>query len=158
MDVLRSYRIACTKLNAYKKEHSLRASQVRDLVLEHVCQLPQPFTAEQLQEVCAAEHISKGTVYNALNLFLEAKILHAANRQSGRNLTEYELIASSPIRMQLECLKCGRVVEFRDKAVERLIKERKFSNFTMKHLSLFVYGECKLCRRITAETDSKKAP
>lgn len=155
MDVPRSYKTALGKLNAYRKEHSLRISSVRELVLKKVCQFKHPFTAEQLEEVCAEEHISKGTVYNALNLFLDAKILHAANRQRGRTMTEYELIASNPIRMQFECKKCGRVVEFRDQAIERLIKEHKYSNFTMQHLSMFVYGECKRCHRATTETGSE---
>ena len=152
MDVLKSYKTASAKLNAYVQEHAMRTSQVREMVLEQVCQLRQPFTADQLVAACKPERISQGTVYNALDLFLEAKILHAADRQRGRIATEYELITGNAIRMQLECQRCGRLVEFHDKAIERLVMERKYSNFTIQHYSLFVYGECKLCRRLAKKT------
>lgn len=148
MDVLKTYKGALAKLNAYVKEHKMRASQVREMVLEQVCQLHQPFTAEQLIQACAPERISQGTIYNALDLFVEAQLVHAAERQRGRAATEYELITGHGVRMQMECQRCGRIVEFHDKAVARLVQERKYSNFNVQHFSLFVYGECKLCRRL----------
>ena len=117
------------------------------MVLEQVCLLPQPFTAEQLADACKAERISVGTVYNALNLFLLAQILYATNRQRGRAATEYELTVGSPTRMHIVCTRCGRVTEIHDKAIARLVQERKYSNFNMQHFSLYVYGECKICRR-----------
>lgn len=134
------------QLRTYVHENGLRPSRVREMVLEQVCLLPQPFTADQLVEACRAQRISVGTVYNALNLFLLAHILHANERQRGRSATEYELIIGKQMRMQMMCTKCGRVSEIRDKAIERLVKERKYTNFTMRYFSLFIYGECKKCR------------
>ena len=65
----------------------------------------------------------------------------------GKAATEYEVITGEHHRMEIICQKCGRVAEIQDKAIARLIKERKYSNFTLQHYSLFVYGECKICRR-----------
>jgi Fe2+ or Zn2+ uptake regulation protein len=77
-----------------------------------------------------------------------AQILHATQRQRGAAATEYELIASrSSMRMQVVCTKCGRVQDIQDKAIAHLLQERKYSNFTMQYASVFVYGECKICRR-----------
>lgn len=144
----RTYKAATERLNAYLREHGLRVSRVREMVLQQVCQLPQPFTAAQLEEACQAERISTGTVYNCLDLFIMAQILHAIKRQRGKAVMEYELIGSGVVRMEVICRKCGRVTEIHDKAITRLVQERKYSNFTPQQYSLFVYGECKVCRRL----------
>lgn len=124
----------------------MRPSKVRNMVLTQVCLLPQPFTADQLMAACAEERISVGTVYNALDLFVKAMLLHATQRQRGKAATEYELMAGSPTRMRYICQKCGRTVEIQDKVLTRMVTERKYTNFNMQHFSLFVYGECKICR------------
>ena len=138
--------MAVKQLEAYVRNNDMRPSKVRNMVLDQICLLPQPFTAEQLAKACQNERISVATVYNCLNLFLLARILYAHNRQRGRAVTEYEVIVGKPMRMQMMCTRCGRVTEIHDKAIERLIKERKYSNFILQHFSLFVYGECKICR------------
>lgn len=140
------YITSLERLEQYVGAAQLRPSVVRNAVLEQVCLLPQPFTAKQLAEVCKEQRISVGTVYNSLNIFISAQILHAANRQRGKAATEYELTTTDQSRMQVMCVKCGRVSDIADKAIARLIKERKYSNFKISHFSLFVYGECKVCR------------
>lgn len=144
----RTYTNTLDRLNRYLRDNGLRPSPVRNMVLEQVCLLKQPFTAQQLEEACTAERISVGTVYNSLRVFVLAQILHATQRQRGAAATEYELIASrSSMRMQVVCTKCGRVQDIQDKAIAHLLQERKYSNFTMQYASVFVYGECKICRR-----------
>lgn len=142
----RTYKIANDRLRAYHRAHGLRGSKIRDIVLAKVCQLPQPFTAAQLEEACKEERISKGTIYNSLNLFLVAQILHAIKRQRGITLTEYEVVGNSAIRMEVICRKCGRTTEIHDPAIARILQERKYTNFIPQQYSLLVYGECKRCR------------
>ena len=142
------YNNAVERLNGYLKANEMRPSVVRNAVLEQACYLPQPFTAKQLVEVCKEQRISIGTVYNSLNIFISAQILHATERQRGKAATEYEVITGEHHCMQIICQKCGRISDIQDKAIARLIKERKYSNFTLQHYSLFVYGECKICRRL----------
>lgn len=138
---------ALERLNQYVVDHNKRPSKVRNAVLEQAFMLPQPFTADQLVEACQAQRISVGTVYNSLEIFVSAQILHSITRQRGQNATEYEWMVGDQTRMQVVCEKCGRVSDFHDKAIERLIQERRYSNFTIQHFSLYVYGECKLCRK-----------
>lgn len=141
------YRAALLALSNYVKTHGMRPSSVRNMVLELICQLPQPFTAQQLVKACEPEHISVATVYNVLELLVDAQILHVSNRQRGKTNNEYELIVLPRPRMQVVCLKCGRVTDIQDKAIERLVEERKYTNFEMQRFSLFIYGECRTCRR-----------
>lgn len=144
----RPYDAAQAALDAYVHEKAMRPSRVRNMVLEAACALPQPFTAAKLVEACKAERISVGTVYNTLNLLILARVVHAIERQRGRAATEYEVTATAQqVHIQMICTRCGREVELHDKAITRLVQERKYSNFNMRSFSLFVYGECKLCRR-----------
>jgi len=142
----RSYKNAQDRLFRYLREHGMRPSKVRDMVLNAVCQLPQPFTAEQLIAACAEQYISVGTIYNALNVFVDARVLHAYKRQQGQLATEYELIAGTPNKIQIICQKCGRVQSLSEPAVSMAIKEGKYNNFNMQHFTLYIYGECKICR------------
>ena len=143
----RTYNSAVKRMNAYLRQHEMRPSRVRDKVLSLICQLPQPFTAAQLEEACQAERISTGTVYNCLNLFTMAQILHAIERQRGRAVVEYELTPTNSVRMMVICHKCNRVTEIHDKAIARLVTERKYTNFEPQQFLMYVYGECKICRK-----------
>ncbi len=143
----KTYETALAKLNAYVKKQGLRKSNVRNQVLEQICRLKQPFTAEQLTQVCEEDRISVATVYNALSLFVTAQIIHASNRQRGRTAIEYELITGTQNRLQIICSGCGRKANFHDKVLEKMIVERQYYNLSMQHFSLFVYGECRLCRQ-----------
>lgn len=144
--ILKEYGSAQEKLRKYIRMHNMRPSVVRDMVLEQACMLHQPFKAEQLIRACATERISVGTVYNSLALFVKAHIVIGKQRERGRIATEYEIIKDSAKHMQFICQRCGRTVDFEDKAIGRLINERKYSNFIMNQYSLIVYGECKICR------------
>lgn len=143
------YKAAQDKLDAYvRQQPEMRDSKVRNMVLEKVLSLPQPFTAEQLIEVCKEERISVGTVYNSLNIFILAQILQAIDRTRGKVVTMYELITTkTTTHMQIVCTRCGRETEFHDKAIGRLLQNRTYANFKMKRIAVIVYGECKICRR-----------
>ena len=143
----KTYEAALTRLNAYIRQEKMRASVVRTAILEKVCLFKQPFTAEQLIEACSDEFVSDATVYNALNLFVSARILQAIKRQRGQTAVEYELTFSAHSRMQIVCLECGRVTNVRDKMLEQQIKEHKYYNFNPNRISMIIYGVCKHCRK-----------
>lgn len=146
---------ALERLNAYLALHNMRFSAVRETVLEQACTLTQPFTAEQLIHVCEKEHVSSATVYNALKLFVDANIMHIIDQQKGRKTAEYEVLTGEQTRMQIKCEKCGRVANFHDQAIDRIIRGRKYANLELRHYSLFVYGVCKKCK-IKKETPKDK--
>lgn len=146
-DEITLYEKAHARLSAYIRANELRESSVRDAVLVQACLLTQPFTAEQLRVACLEEHISKGTIYNALSIFVAAGVVREYDRKIGQTVTEYELVTSERSHLQMVCNKCGRRAYFSDKAIMRLVNERKYPNFTPRRFSLIVYGECKVCRR-----------
>ena len=143
---VRSYSSALTQFRRYLLDNDKKPTKVRSMVLEHACQLSQPFTADQLFEACKADMISIGTVYNTLSLLIDAQVIHAIKRQRGKAATEYEIITGTANRLQIVCKKCGRKADFTDPVIARMIKEHKYYNFNMLNYSLIVYGECKICR------------
>jgi Fe2+ or Zn2+ uptake regulation protein len=149
----KTYEAALVKLNEYISARNMRKSRVREMVLEQACMLPPLFTAEQLAKACAAERISVATVYNSLELFITAQILHAIDRQRGKSATQYEVIPGKQTYMQIQCSKCGRVSEIKDKAIDHLIRVRKYINFDMQRYTLLIYGECKHCRKPKIQTE-----
>jgi Fur family ferric uptake transcriptional regulator len=143
----KTYEAALEQLNAYIKANKMRRSVVREMILEQVMLLPQPFTAEQLTKVCTAERISVGSVYNVLSVLIDAQLIHAIQRQRGQNATEYELTTVAQNCIQIICGKCKRATTIHDKAIEHLVETRKYANFNPSHYTLFIYGECKHCRQ-----------
>lgn len=143
-----TYQASDAKLRAYIHAKGLRPTKVREMVLKQVCKLPRPFTAEMLVKACEADRISVGTVYNSLKLFIAAGILRGLTRQRGQYATEYDLQTDKDSVMQIICTKCGRVARMDDRAITNLVNMRRYSNFNMAHFALYVYGECKTCRRL----------
>ncbi len=153
--VFKIFGAALERMNAYLQEHDGRYSAIREKVLEQACMLPQPFTAEHLEKACQSDGISSGTIYNCLQLFLDAQIIHATKRQKGHQATEYELITGNSIRMQRICQKCGRTINFRSPAIDYIIREQKTQSFFMQHYTLLLYGECRKCKMLEAKAKKK---
>ena len=139
-------------LNKYILEHQLRHTPERYMLLRDIAELKNPFTAEQVIAKAKQQFISQATVYNFLKLLIDAKMVHPLHKQYGIHKNDFELVVNGNIHMHIICEECGRVSEFKDVAVENLIKARKYSNFRLEHFSLYVYGKCKLCRRKIAKT------
>lgn len=142
-----SYKVAQSKLETYIQANNLRHTPERYSLLRYVCALEQPFSVDSLVKVAEEEHISLGTIYNSVNLFVSAQILHCINRRDGRKWAQYELMTQRTMRMEMICTRCGRVSRIKDAAIEKLVRTRKYSNFNMQGYSLYIYGECKTCKR-----------
>lgn len=132
----------------YLKSNNLRCTQERLTILKQVCAYKGWFTTELLQQdLPASMPISVATVYNTLNLFCECHILRRQPQAKQVKTIEYTMVLTHESTMHFICVRCGREVEFRDKAVENILHERPFNNFNMSNFSLSVYGVCKTCRK-----------
>lgn len=140
------YNDALAALNEYIWKKQLHHTPEREIVLSIICHLRQPFTAGQVVENATNEHISQATVYNCMLLFEQAGIISLLQKRS-RSKSEWEVISGQTNRLQLICKNCGRISDFKDLAITNAVKLRKYSNFVPKHFTIFVYGECKYCRK-----------
>ncbi len=140
------YTTAVELLEKHIKEHNMRSTPERLIILRHLSNFNRHFTADMaIRDICEQEHISIATIYNNLALFCDANILRILppRQQQG---AEYEFTLGEKNALRYICTQCGRVKEFKNKAVERLLMDRKFSNFDMESFTLNVYGHCKTCR------------
>lgn len=135
------------KLHLYLDEHNLHHTPERETILKQIVEHHCVFCPKELQEWLTEAHISRATVYNTLELLCSARILHALKQQINTKQVQYELTLARTNHIQMICPRCGRVSEVKDTAIRNLVLTKKYSNFVPQHFSLYVYGECKVCRK-----------
>ena len=156
--VEKTFELNKERLDAYIKAHAMRNTEERYMVLRRICELGNPFTAEMLIKAIEKDFISPATVYNTLILFQKARLVHMLGKQIRQTKrdedvetnTQYELVRTGSSRLQLVCTRCGRVADFKDATISGVLKAGKYNNFNMARYSVYLYGECKLCRSLIA--------
>ena len=89
--------------------------------------------------------VSQTTVFRTLNLLVEAGMVNKTlcDRMEAR----YEAVFGMDHHDHLVCLRCGRVIEFKDEAIETFQEKvaRKY-NFALVGHRLVLSGYCQACR------------
>ena len=105
------------------------------------------FSAEDLLEFSKKEDptVSKATVYRTLALLKESNIVEEQDFGEGKKL--YERATGRKHHDHLICIKCGRIIEFENEAIERLQdSEAKKNAFKIVYHSLKLFGFCQSCK------------
>lgn len=131
----------------YVFQHKLRHTAERLSVLELVCAHGSGFFADEIYTALKSHFISKATIYNALRLFAEAGILFCLRNQTDSKRIRYEFVIENQNHIQIICPKCGKLNEIKDPMLVNAIMTKSISNFVPNHFSLYIYGQCKRCRR-----------
>ena len=145
-----TYQQALSRLNAYLAEQNLKPTYERAFILQTICQTDHAITPAEITQLVKDHNISRSTVYNTIHLFCLARILCCISGQDGAGGVKYELCSDKPNRFRMICTRCGREAELHDKSLQNLISSKKYTNFNFRHFSLYVYGECKVCRKKSA--------
>jgi len=89
--------------------------------------------------------VSRASTFRALKLFSEKGILEAIDL--GRGFKMYEASGNSKHHDHLYCLRCGKIIEFEDRQIEKLqdraCLKKKFKPFNH---TLRIIGICKECK------------
>jgi Fur family ferric uptake transcriptional regulator len=131
----------------YLKEHDFKLTNQRKKIIETVFASHEHFTADDLYDVLRAkgESISKATIYRTLSLLCESGLVES--RDFGRGQLYYEHVLGHEHHDHLICVDCGKVVEFRNKDMEKLqVKVAKARGFQIESHSVRIFGRCKACR------------
>lgn len=143
------YERSVAMLDNYLALNNMRRTKERYHVLSQMCSFPSAFTAVQLMVLCSAElALSRATVYNALQVFLDAGIVTVLPSYAGSKEVQYEISTRKVSYMRFKCEECGREVIFEDKIFRTMVMEKKYANFVPKHFTINVYGKCKVCRSL----------
>ena len=105
------------------------------------------FSAEDLLKFSKKEDptVSKATVYRTLALLKESKILEEQDFGDGKKL--YERAQGRKHHDHLICIKCGKILEFENEAIERLQdSQAKKNHFRIVYHSLKLFGFCQNCQ------------
>ena len=130
----------------YLKNKKLRNTAERNAICSTVCQIKKPFTLEmiwqQLEDVNF--HVSRASVYNTMELLLDANIV-VRHKFSGA-IVQYELKNFDDQSIYAVCTHCDAVRKVKNEKLNNLFSDCKIPKFTVEHHSLHFYGICSKCK------------
>ncbi len=134
------------KFNDYLDAHNLRKTAERYAILDRILNTNGHFSIEELQQMLDQEgsfRVSRSTVYNTVELLIDAKILRRHVFEGMQ--AQYERITLP--HTHLICTVCNKVKEVKDTNFAAFMNARRFNAFNTDHYSLYVYGVCSTCAR-----------
>ena len=147
------------KFNEYLDAHGMRRTTERYAILNRIMSINGHFTIEELQQMIEGDgfRVSRSTVYNTVELLMNAKMLRRHVFEGMQ--AQYERITLP--HTHLVCTTCGKVKEVRDPNFAAFMNARRFNAFNTDHYSLYVYGTCSTCarkskRNMAAKDDKSK--
>ncbi|MGC1404812.1 MAG: transcriptional repressor [Thermodesulfobacteriota bacterium] len=144
-------------LKNFIKTQGLRQSGQRDRVVETFLALKGHASAEELlgQVRKKDKKIGLTTVYRTLKLLTQCGL--ATERKFNRQVSTFEPARLGQHHDHLICLKCGRILEFENKAIETLQEAvARDQGFIITHHILELYGTCLDCFQNTGKKLKKK--
>lgn len=151
----KSAAVAREKLIEYLNLKKMRKTSERYAILDVVFSHNDHFKIETIYEEMEASsyHVSRSTVYNAIELFCECGIVRKHQFRSRQSL--YEKVASSGNHHHLICSECGKIKEVKDNELMKHISMHKYGSFTTSYFSLYVYGTCSACMKKMKRKNNK---
>jgi Fur family transcriptional regulator, ferric uptake regulator len=132
----------------FLKKNGLAFTSARAAILKGIVASRGHFDADALHEQLkrVGESLSCATVYRTLPLFVQSGIIKETLRSKGR--ARYEPAWGREHHDHLECVACGRIIEFRDDELERLQDKvcQRHSFRPVEH-RLGIRGYCSECRK-----------
>ncbi len=134
-------------LTTFLKERKLRGTPERYKILEEVIKGTGHFDADELHAKLRTRgvEVSRATVYNTLDLFLECGLI--SKYRFGENHSRYENAFARPRHDHLICLSCGDIIEFVNEKLDKIQEEVcKEKNFRIQNATLQIFGVCSNCQ------------
>ena len=132
----------------YLSDHNLPATQQRLAVAEVLFYAVDHVSAVEVAKRAARKRGSVGTatVYRALDLLVHSGL--AREHDFGEGFKRYEPVAGGQAHEHCICSSCGRVMEFSNDRLERMIALlAEEVEFRPHHHRLEVYGLCRDCQQ-----------
>jgi Fur family ferric uptake transcriptional regulator len=136
------------RFHRYLRDHRQPVTRQRDLVAQTVFDSDDHPSVDvilrRLRE--RGEAVGTATVYRTLELLVESGLVRA--HDFGEGFKRYESMPAQARHEHLICDRCGRVVEFQNERLERILPiiadEHAFQHSNHR---VEIYGVCRECRR-----------
>ena len=135
-------------LDNYLAMNNHRKTPERYAILRAVYDINGHFTLDELGEKLATEYkfpVSRGTLYNTLNLFMELRLVI---RHRFQGTTKYEACYASGDHCHQICTVCGKVTEVKSPEIAEAIEAMRLKRFRKDGFSLYIYGICSTCQAV----------
>jgi len=137
-------------LDSYLEMNNHRKTLERYTILRAIYSTNGHFTLEELNERLLQNmnfHVSRATMYNTLNLFLELRLVI---RHRFQGSTKYEACYDNTSHCHQICTICGKVMEIKSNEISLAVENMPTKRFRKDGYTLYVYGVCSTCQaRIT---------
>lgn len=150
-------------LDSYLEMNNHRKTPERYAILKAVYESNGHFTLEELGEKLEKVYrfpVSRATLYNTLNLFLELRLVV---RHRFQGTTKYEACYDNGNHCHQICTMCGKVTEVNAPQITQVIEEVHLKRFRRDGYTLYIYGICSTCqgkltrmKKLIKKTDKNK--
>ena len=145
-------------LDSYLEMNNHRKTPERYAILRAVYSINGHFTLDELGEKLEREYrfpVSRATLYNTLNLFMELRLVI---RHRFQGTTKYEACYDNNSHCHQMCTVCGKVTEVRSPEIVEAINALRLKRFRKDGFTLYIYGICSTCQaHITRMMNTKKS-
>jgi Fur family ferric uptake transcriptional regulator len=130
-------------LTNHMDEKKMRKTSERYYILSEIYKLNTHFDVDTLYKNLSdtTYRISRATIYNNLELFLECGLI--VKHHFGQNLSLYEKSFGYKQHDHFICNQCQSIIEFCDPRLHQIKKSlEEILNVTVDSHSLYLYGKC----------------
>jgi Fur family ferric uptake transcriptional regulator len=135
------------RFRRYLRDHRLPVTRQRDLVAQAVFLADDHPSVDAIIRAVKAggEHVGTATVYRTLDVLVESGLDRA--HEFGEGFKRYEPVPGQTHHEHLICEQCGRVVEFQNEPLERMLPIIADEHgFQHRRHRVEIYGVCRDCR------------
>jgi len=130
------------------KKKGIRLTKARKKIIEILVTSKKHLSPDEIYSILKKSCPSTGyaTVYRTLKILTDEKITR--KRKFNEKSSLYELAAEEKHHDHLICVKCGTIIEFEDRRIEKLQEKiaKKFG-FKIEDHKLELYGLCPACKK-----------
>jgi Fur family transcriptional regulator, ferric uptake regulator len=136
------------RFRRYLREHRQPVTRQRDLVAQAVFTSENHPSVEGIRRALKerGEIVGLATVYRTLDVLVESGLVRA--HDFGEGFKRYEPMPAQAHHEHLICERCGRVVEFQNERLERMLPVLADEHGFQHHRHrVEIYGVCRECRQ-----------